>query len=372
MAEDRQAKIAALFQNVNKKYGKDTMVLAKDLKMHTAGRVSTGILALDYSLGGGLPTGRISMFYGHKSSGKTTTLLRTCGRAQKSCSNCWHPYSIKEGKNGPKRVCTNEACGDYREAKIAWFDVEGAWDKAWSEKFVDLDEMLFIQPEYGEQTVDVADSLLRSGAIDIIVIDSIAFMTPHGEIENSAEKASVGVQARMIGNAMRKFVSTLNEMGRSEGRRPTVWLTNQIRMKVGVMFGNPETVSGGLAAGFATSCEVRFSPGKASIDDETGKPISQEFKFKVEKNKLGPPKMEGEFTQVMSNTEVKKPGDIMDEAYAVTMADKIGVIEIGRGRCVYNGAEFDGGRSVLEKHLMLNPLEYEELKLKVLPVLLAI
>lgn len=363
MAEDREAKIAELFQNVNKKYGKGSMLLAKDFKFGEVQRITTGIFALDHALGGGFPVGRISMVYGHKSSGKTTTLLRTIGRAQRSCSNCWEPYTIED--DGTKKC----PCGKFRETKVAWLDVEGVWDESWASRFLNLEELIFQQPEYAEQAIDVADSLVRSGAVDIIVVDSIAFLTPSIEIENSAEKANVGTQARLVGNAMRKFVSGTNEVGRTEGRRPTILLTNQIRNKVGIMFGNPETTPGGLAAGFATSVEVRFTAGKADMDEETGNNMSMEFKFRVEKNKVGPAKMEGEFTQVETATEVKKPGEILDEPHVVTMADRVGLIKIGRGTCTYRGEKFDGTRSELERHLMIHPEEYEQLKKELLKVL---
>jgi recombination protein RecA len=359
MATDREATIAALFQDINKKFGKDTVVNAGEFKFTDIPRITTGIFGLDWALGGGIPVGRVTKFFGHKSSTKTTSLLRTLGRAQKLCSNCWKPFTVEEGKNGPKKVCP---CGKFRDVKIFWADVEGAWDESWSKRFLDVSSLIFTQPEYAEETIDITDAMLRSGEVDIVVIDSLAFMTPKNEIENVTEKLSMGEQAKIIGKAMRKFVSTLNEVGRDTGRRPTVLLTNQLRQKVGLVFGSPDIEPGGLAAGFATSVEVRFSPGKASVDEESGKTISQEFKWKVEKNKVGPAKMEGEFNQSAMNTELRKIGQIMDEEYVVRLADSLGVLKLGKGTCTYHGEKLDLTISELCKSFVINQEGFEVLK----------
>ena len=235
--ESREERLAALFKAAAKKSGAGSLGFAKEFKFKVVPRISTGVLGLDYALGGGMPVGRISMYFGHKSSSKSTTLLRTIGNAQKMCSNCWTRFKsvpAKKEKDPPVVTC---GCGEPRETVVAYLDVEGAWDHKWSSIFLDPSKLVFSQPETAEQTIDTADALLRSGAVDIIVIDSVAFMTPMSEIDNSSEKASVGVQARLIGDAMRKFVSGINKMAQEEGRRPTIWLTNQIRMKVGIMFG---------------------------------------------------------------------------------------------------------------------------------------
>jgi recombination protein RecA len=278
------------------------------------------------------------------------------------CSNCWTAaFPIwKVDTSGMKPKC---ACGEYRKVNIAWLDVEGVWDVNWSRKFLDVNRLVWSAPETGEQTCDIADTLLRSGTVDIIVIDSVAFMTPVAEIERSAADPTVGTQARLLGNMFRKLVSGTNSVSLRDGRRPTVWFTNQIRHKVGVMFGNPETVPGGYAQGFATSTETRMSPGKSHDDKETGLPMYVEMRIRNEKNKTAVAKMEGEYKLIMRDTQVKKVGDVQDEDYALKLGQQTGLVEVGRGRgnTVWNGMEFDG-KSLLERHWMLNRDDYEMYK----------
>ena len=360
--DDRDEQLAAFFKQAEKNYGKGAVQFAVDHGHEEIPRVTTGILPLDISLGGGLPVGRVSMFYGPKSSSKTTCFLRSCGRAQRMCSNCWTAaFPIwKVDTSGLKPKC---ACGDYRKVNIAWLDVEGVWDVNWSRRFLDVNRLVWSAPETGEQTCDIADTLLRSGTVDIIVIDSVAFMTPVAEIERSAADPTVGTQARLLGNMFRKLVSGTNSVSLRDGRRPTVWFTNQIRHKVGVMFGNPETVPGGYAQGFATSTETRMSPGKAHEDKETGIIQYVEMRIRNEKNKTAVAKMEGEYKLIMHDTQVKKMGDVQDEEYALKLGQQTGLVEVGRGRgnTVWNGMEFDG-KSLLERHWMLNRDDYEAYK----------
>jgi recombination protein RecA len=261
VVDDRDDQIALFFKQASKNYGKGSVQFAVDHGHGDIKRITTGVLPLDRSLGGGLPVGRVSMFYGPKSSSKTTSFLRACGRAQRMCSNCWTPaFPIWTPYYTQRKASC--LCGDYRKTNVAWLDVEGVWDDKWSDKFLDRKRLVFSQPETGEQTCDIAHSLISSGAIDIVVIDSLAFMITTAELEKSASEASVATQARLLGNMFRKMVATTNAMGQDGGRRPTVWVTNQIRHKVGVMFGSPETVPGGFAQGFATSTETRMAPCK--------------------------------------------------------------------------------------------------------------
>lgn len=365
-ADDRDEQLGAYFKQAEKNYGKGAVQFAIDHGHENMPRVTTGILPLDISLGGGLPVGRVSMFYGPKASSKTTCFLRSVGRAQRMCSNCWTAaFPIwKVDVSGLKPKCK---CGDYRKVNAAWLDVEGVWDEVWSRKFLDVERIVFSSPETGEQTCDIADSLLRSGAVDIIVIDSVAFMTAVAEIERSSAEPTMGTQARLLGTMFRKLVSGTNSVAQRDGRRPTVWFTNQIRNKIGVMFGNPETVPGGFAQGFATSTETRMSPSKYSEDKETKIVTGVEMKFRNEKNKTGVAKMEGEYKLVLHDTEVKKVGDVMDEDYAMKMGAQCGLVQLGHGRAptVWEGIEFDG-RSLLERHWMLNRDDYEAYKLKLL------
>ena len=364
-ADDRDEQLGLYFKQAEKNYGKGAVQFAIDHGHENMPRITTGVLPLDVSLGGGLPVGRVSMFYGPKSSSKTTCFLRSLGRAQRMCSNCWTAaFPIWKVDVSGKPKCE---CGDYRKVNAAWLDVEGVWDDTWSRKFLDVSRIVFSSPETGEQACDIADSLLRSGAVDIIVIDSVAFMTAVAEIERSSTEQTMGTQARLLGTMFRKLVSGTNSVSQRDGRRPTVWFTNQIRNKIGVMFGNPETVPGGFAQGFATSTETRFSAGKYAEDKETKIITSAEMKFRNEKNKTGVAKMEGEYKLVLHDTEVKKVGDVVDEEYAMKMGAQCGLVEFGRGRAatIWDGKEFDG-RSLLERYWMLNRDEYEAYKLKLM------
>jgi protein RecA len=304
-------------------------------------------------------------FIVHNSS-KTTCFLRAAGRAQRMCSNCWTPaFPIwKVDVSGLKPQCD---CGDYRKVNIAWLDVEGVWDEVWSRRFLDVEKIVFSSPENGEHASDIADSLLRSGAVDIIVIDSIAFMTPMAEVERSASEPTMGTQARLLGNMFRKLVSGTNAVSQRDERRPTIWFTNQIRNKIGVMFGSPEVPAGGLAPGFAASTETRMSSSKYEEDKETKLISAVQMKFRNEKNKTGVAKMEGEYKLVLHDTKLKKLGDVIDEDYAMKMGQQTGLIQTGQGRTptVWNGKEFER-RALLEEYWMTNRDEYEAFKIKLM------
>jgi len=363
--DQRDAELAMLFKSAAKKFGDGAVGYANDFKFKEIYRIPSGIFPLDYSLGGGWPVGRVSMAYGNKSSSKSTTFLRSVGNAQRMCSECWTRIKTVEGK-------TRCVCGANRPTVALWIDVEGVWDHRWASRFLDVDKIILSQPATAEETIDIGDSFLRSGKVDIIIIDSIAFMTPFTEIERSASEPTVGVQARLVGGQMRKFVSGINEIGRTEGRRPTVFLTNQIRMKVGVMYGNPETISGGLAQGFATSVEARMSSGKYTKDDVTGQSVCVEMKSRIEKNKTSPGmKMEAEWSMYLLKTEIKDVGEIRDEDFVLKMAEKTGLVDVAPGhRYTWKGEAFHGA-STLEKHWMLHREEYAELKEQLMAVLVA-
>jgi recombination protein RecA len=364
--ESREDKLASLFHAARKKWGENVVGYAKDFKFKLIPRISSGVLPMDYALGGGFPVGRISMVYGHKSSAKTTLFLRAVGNAQKQCSSCWSLIKEREGSPVPK--CE---CGENRKTVIAWLDVEGCWNDEWARNYCNPDEVILSQPDTAEQTIDLADSYVRSGVVDVIVIDSIAFMTAAVEIEKSATEQTMGVQARLIGVQMRKFVSGFNTLAQSDGRKPTVFLINQIRNKM-VLWGSPDVVPGGLAQGFATSTEVHcYTNNKYDMDDITGKPITQELRFRIDKNKVGPARIEGEYKLILSNTETKKVGEVIDEGWALTMGEKAGLITIAGQTVTCNGQTYRG-KSTLERFWTQNKKEYQEFKDKLLPVLLTL
>jgi recombination protein RecA len=328
-----------------KKHGKNILQPASEFGVEGCARIPSGIFRLDYALGGGFPAGRVNNVYGPKSGGKTTIYLKTLGNAQKMCATCW-TFPDEEGK------CK---CKKFRKALAAWIDVEGTWDAPWALKHgVNLDELILSQPEYAEQSIDIADQLVRSTQLDVLVIDSLAFLTPSKEIEKSSNDELMGVQARTLGKGIRKFVSGLNGVALETGRRPTLLFTNQIRMKLGVMFGNPETQPGGHAPGFAASTETRVSSGKYEMDDESGRPISVELNFKVEKNKTSPAKMEGEYKMLLADTETKRVGDVLDEGWMVEQAEKIGLVEKKSGDWLCLGEKFSA-KSHIERRAMTEP-----------------
>ena len=361
--EIRSEALAALFKGANKNFGAGTLMYSDDEKLIQPPRISTGILPLDYALGGGIPVGRISLFFGHKSTAKTTNILRTLGNAQKMCSSCWTSLSLKSDGGSCE-------CGQKRQTIILWLDVEGVWDPAWSANFMTLDETVIIsQPGSAEQAIDLAHAALKSH-VDIIVIDSIAFLAPQTEQDRSSSEDTMALQARLMGKAIRKFVATTNELGK-DGRRPTIILTNQIRSKVGLVFGDPTTVPGGFAAGFATSVEIKTSSGKYEMDDVTGQPLSVANSAKVVKNKTAKPNMEASWEVCMMKSSVKDLGGIMDESWAFDMGEKAGLVKVAPQKIEWNSHTFRG-RSLLEKYWMENREEYSMFRNQLMPIVLAI
>jgi len=299
---------------MRKKFGVSMLVRASELRAEKLPRIPSGVFTLDRALGGGWAVGRVHIVFGHKSSGKTTLLKRTIGQAQKMCASC-HKF---------QEVCE---CKNKRDFLCAFVDIEGTFDPYWAKQLgVDLDTLLLSRPEYAEQGLDVAEALLRSGECDLLVLDSIAFLTPLKEIQESTEQETMGQQPRLVGKGIRKLNSALIAAENEVGRKPTLFFTNQIRMKLGVMFGNPETTPGGFAPGFAASTEVKLRPGKYEMDKESGTPEHVDFYFKVEKNKTGVPKMEGEFRMMLCETQTKSVGDIYDEKFIMDEAQRLGVV----------------------------------------------
>lgn len=307
-----------LIKSIAKTHGKSILTRAADAKIRACPRIPTGIFELDYALGGGFPAGRVNIAFGMKSSGKTTMLTRALGQAQKMCANCYTFFNQTTGKCG---------CKKYREHVCGFLDVEGTWDNEWATlQGVDVSKVLLSTPEYAEQTLDIAEALIRSTEVDLLVIDSIAFLTPSKEIEESTAKALQAEQARALGRGFRKFVSAINHVGNKTGRRPTMLFTNQIRHKIGLLFGNPETTPGGFAPGFAATTETKCWSGKYEMDELTGKPISVELNFRIEKNKASGAHMDGKYSLMLSDTPQKKKGQIYDEPDIVELGLKLGLV----------------------------------------------
>jgi recombination protein RecA len=323
----REAAIDLAVSSIEKQFGKGSIMrLGDEEKPPEVQVVPTGSLALDIALGvGGLPRGRVVEIYGPESSGKTTLTLHVIAEAQKRGGVC------------------------------AFVDAEHALDVSYARKLgVKTDDLLVSQPDHGEQALEIADMLVRSGAIDVVVVDSVAALVPKAEIEGEMGDSHVGLQARLMSQALRKLTGTI---ARSN---TLVIFINQIRMKIGVMFGNPETTTGGNALKFYAS--VRLDIRRIGAIKQAEKSIGNRTKVKVVKNKLAPPFREVEF-DIMYGEGISKEGDILDLGSEGNVLEKSGAWfawkgeRIGQGR--ENAKEFlkanptvaaDIERAVLEKH----------------------
>lgn len=355
-----------MIKKINKDSGGIIAARATDLDYHTK-RIPSGIFKLDCGLGGGWAVGGVHTLYGMESGGKTTNVLRAIAQAQKLCGNCWSGSWSGEEKTSK---CD---CGDFRQVLASFIDVEGTLDLEWAEQLgVDLNSLQINKPEYAEQSLDLLEGLVRSGQIDIIALDSLAFLTPAKEIEESTAKETMGIQARTIGKGMRKLVSALASQNlMSAKRKPTIFFTNQIRMKIGVMYGSPETTPSGMAPKFIATSEVRCGQGKYEVDtQENGgagvdKPSRAIMRYKVEKNKSASPKHEGEYEVCLISFENKKLGDVMNEKDVVEYASKLGVLEGSGGHWKFIGRDFKK-KEEIEAALMHEPELYSSARKLVL------
>lgn len=333
--------------NANWKTRTPLLARASENKYQTAPRIPTGIFNLDWALRGGLPQGRLSLVWGAKGSFKTSLYLRGIASAQKMCANCWIPWNPISGEV----VCK---CDDFREPVITYVNVEGAWDKQWTSLMgVDSEKVLYSEPSFGEQATDISEALLRSGEVDILVLDSLAFMVPAAEIKAKAEDNQPGLQARLIGKTIRKFNAAINDCGNMYGRRPTVWVTNQTRQKI-TMFGDPTTQPGGFAPGFMNSVEIKLSAQKYTMNEETGEPKWVDIAYRLEKSKIAISHSEGEFRLVLANTDAKKLGDIQDEPQIIELAERVGVVDKVKNKWVCMKEEYSA-KSQIERRLMVDP-----------------
>ncbi len=291
-------------QQIEKQYGKGAIMRLGDGKaMEKIEVIPTGSLGLDIALGvNGIPKGRITEIYGPEASGKTTLTLHIIAEAQK--------------KGGT----------------AAFIDVEHALDPLWAKKIgIDLDNLLISQPDTAEQALEIAETLIRSGGVDVIVLDSVAALVPKAEIEGEMGNAMMGVQARLMSQAMRKLAGIISKS------KTAMIFTNQIRMKIGIIFGSPETTPGGLALKFYSS--VRLDIRKiGKIDDNKGNIIGSQHRVKVKKNKVAPPFRQAEF-EIMSNENgISRTGELLDLGLERDLIEragsfyKMGNKALGQGR----------------------------------------
>jgi recombination protein RecA len=386
-----EEKLKLVMQKINKDYGKNTVLVADDMSSVDVPRIETGIFSLDLAMGGGIPRGRVTMFFGLKSSGKTTNSLRAVAKAQRKCALCnqvaiWDIQETVDEKTGEVKVTRSGKClsckDKFRPMKCVWVDAEGAFDIRWARVLgVWTDELHLMRPETAEQTVDVVDAILRTQACDLMVLDSIAALVPIDEIEQSSEKWQQGLQPRLVNKMCRKINSALNETGRTMYTAPTVILLNQVRMKIGVMFGNPETRPGGMMQEFITSVEIRSWSGKVILDgtedDEKNgvmrEPLYQIQNFKVVKNKTSRPGMEGEYTVALVDTEFHKKGEVVEEETVFGMGLKYGLLKNDPEKAtkfLFNGESLQ--KSQIVKMWMENRPLFEQTKQAVSKVFLAV
>jgi recombination protein RecA len=301
---------------IEKQFGKGSIMRLGENHTADIETTPTGSISLDLALGGGIPRGRIIEIYGPESSGKTTVCLHAVAEVQKSGGTA------------------------------AYVDAEHALDPAYAKKIgVDTNNLLLSQPDSGEQALEVVEALVRSNAVDIIVVDSVAALVPQAEIEGDMGDAHMGLQARLMSQALRKLTGVISRT------KCTVVFVNQLRMKIGVIFGNPETTTGGQALKFYSS--VRMDIRRISQIKQADAVIGNHVRIKVVKNKVAPPFREAEF-DIMYNQGISREGDVIDLAAAHEVVQKSGAWY------EYKGEKIAQGREAAKKYLHDNPKVLEE------------
>jgi recombination protein RecA len=323
--ESNSEKLKALkltMDKIDKDFGKGSVMMMNEKPIVAQAVVSTGSIGLDIALGiGGLPRGRVIEIYGPESSGKTTVATHVIAEAQKKGGMC------------------------------AIIDAEHAFDSAYAQKLgVDVDNLLISQPDYGEQALEIADRLILSGALDVVVIDSVAALVPKGELEGEMGDSKMGLQARLMSQALRKLTATI-------AKTNTICIfINQLREKIGVMFGNPETTTGGNALKFYAS--VRLDIRRSTQIKDGDEAIGNRVKVKVVKNKVAPPFRSTEF-DIIFGQGISKTGEIID------MGVELGVIQKSGSWFSYNSDKLGQGRDAVKQLLLDNPELSGELEGKI-------
>lgn len=320
--EGKAKALGLALDQIEKQFGKGSIMKLGESTHAKVETVSTGAISLDLALGGGIPRGRVVEVYGPESSGKTTLTLHAIAEVQ---------------RNG---------------GTAAFIDAEHALDPAYAKRIgVDVENLLLSQPDNGEQALEITETLVRSNAVDLIVVDSVAALVPRAEIEGDMGDSLPGLQARLMSQALRKLTGVINRS------KATVIFINQIRMKIGVMFGNPETTTGGNALKFYAS--VRMDIRRIGQIKQGESVIGNRTRVKVVKNKIAPPFRETEF-DIMYNEGISRSGDILDLAANKNIVEKAGAWY------AYNDAKIGQGREAAKQYLQDNPKVMDELVKKIL------
>jgi len=320
--EGKQKALGMAVETIEKQFGKGTIMRLGETSHANVETFPTGALSLDLALGGGIPRGRIIEVYGPESSGKTTLTLHAIAEVQK------------------------------RGGVAAFIDAEHALDPKYAQKIgINLDNLLVSQPDNGEQALEIVETLVRSNAVDLIVVDSVAALVPQAEIEGDMGDSHMGLQARLMSQALRKLTAIISKS------KSTVIFINQLRMKIGIMFGNPETTTGGNALKFYASLRMdirRISQIKAGESV-----IGNRTRVKVVKNKIAPPFREAEF-DIMYNEGISKEGDVLDLAVNKEIVEKSGAW------FAYEGEKIGQGREASKQYLRDNPKVMEKISKQVI------
>ena len=327
MSEQKDSKLKALkltLDKLYKTYGKGSVMRLGDQEVEKVESISSGSIGIDVALGiGGYPKGRVIEIYGPESSGKTTLTLHAIAECQKA------------------------------GGIAAFIDAEHAFDRFYAEKLgVDLGELVISQPDNGEQALEIADNLIRSGAVDALVIDSVAALTPKSEIEGEMGDSKMGLHARLMSQALRKLTSSISKTN------CTVFFINQLREKIGVMFGNPETTTGGNALKFYASVRIDIRRS-TQLKDTEGGVLGNKTRVKIVKNKVAPPFKTAEF-DIMYGEGISKTGEILD------LGVELDIIEKSGSWFSYGGSKLGQGRDSVKSILKDNPELMEELEEKIL------
>ncbi len=322
-SEKKSKSIGEAIRAIQKQFGSGSIMRLDNSEVAPVEVIPTGSVALDVALGcGGLPRGRIIEIYGPESSGKTTLTLHAIAEAQRAGGVC------------------------------AFIDAEHALDTDYARRLgVDLEDLLVSQPDCGEQALEICDTLVRTGAIDLIVVDSVAALTPRAEIEGDMGDAHMGLQARLMSQALRKLTAIISRT------RTTIIFINQLRMKIGVVYGNPETTTGGNALKFY--CSVRLDIRRKKAIKRGEETIGSEVKVKVVKNKCAPPFREAEF-EILYGTGVNRLAELVDTA------EKLGLMEKSGTWYSYEGAKLGQGREKAMAHLEEHPALQTQLRVALL------